>query len=81
MTELKTEVMQGTGHLHDQIREILLGVAKDVFDNAAALDTGHGMFNVDAGAGEEAVQPFVDRCQLLAARLFFGWYVSTPDGS
>ncbi len=81
MTEFETEVMQGTGDLHDQIRETLLGVAKNVFDNAATLDTGHGMFNVDAGAGEEAVQPFVDRRQLLAARLFFGWYVSTPDGS
>ena len=81
MTEFETQVMQSTGDLHNQIREILLGVAKNVFDNAAALDTGHGMFNVDAGAGEEAVQPFVDCRQLLAARFFFGWYVSTPDGS
>lgn len=75
------EIVQGTGNLHYHIGDPLFGEPKNVFDNSAPLDSGKGVFDFHARAGEHPIEYFIATAEFLTFRLFFGWLVTTPSGS
>lgn len=50
MTAVHAQIVQSTGDFHHQIREILFGVAKNILDNATALDASNRVFDNNAYA-------------------------------
>lgn len=75
------EIVQSTSNLHHPIRDSLFGEPKNIFDNPATLDSGNGVFDFHARAGEHLIEYFIATAELLTFGLFFGWLVATPSGS
>jgi hypothetical protein len=78
---MNAEIVQSTGNLHHHVGDTCLGQAQDIFDNPTAFDSSDHVLHLNSDTGDHLIEEFVGYAEFLAARLFFGWRVSTPAGS
>ena len=81
MTTTHTEIVQAARNLHHAIRDTFLGEAQDIFDNAAAFDSGDDVLDDDPRTGKDRVDELLTDAQLFAFGLFLGCLVWVPAGS
>ena len=81
MTTSNAEIVQAARNLHHAIRDAFFGEAQDIFDNAAAFDSGDRVLNNDTRTGEDRVDELLTDAQLFAFGLFLGCLVWVPAGS
>jgi hypothetical protein len=72
MAKCGPEIVQATGNFHHLIRKELFGIAKNIFDNPAPLDTRNDVFDQNANARDDRVLRFLGRRQLAAFGFFLG---------
>ena len=67
-------IVQGTGKLHHPIGDPFFGEPKNSFDNSATLDSGKGVFDFHARAGEPPMEYLIATAEFLTFGLFLaGW--------
>ena len=81
MTTRNAEIVQAARNLHHAIRDAFCGEAQDIFDNAAAFDSGDRVLNDDTRTGEDRVDALLTDAQLVAFGFFLGCLVWVPAGS
>ena len=81
MATINAEIVQPTGDLHHHVGDAFLGQAQDIFDNPTAFDAREHVFHLNPDTRDHLIEEFVGHAEFLAARLFWGWRVSTPAGS
>jgi hypothetical protein len=59
MTTFNPKIVQGTGHLHDQVRKTSFGIAQNIFNNSTPFDPGYGMLNDNPRPGDQSVEPLI----------------------
>jgi hypothetical protein len=64
--------VQAASDFHHLIGKERLGIAKDIFDDAASLDIRNDVLDHNANAGDERVFRFLRCSQLAAFGLFLG---------
>jgi len=72
---LNSQIVQTAREHHGQIREVILGVAEYIFDDAGTFDTRDGMFDPHAHSRDALIVKFLCVRQFTIARLFLGWQV------
>ena len=60
MSKIDAQVVQSTGHVHDEIGKAIFGVAKYVLDAVRAFHAGQGVFHDYARGGQPTIQGFID---------------------
>jgi hypothetical protein len=73
--------VQAARNLHHAIRDAFFGEAQDIFDNAAAFDSGDYVLDDDTRTGKDRVDELLTDAQLFAFGLFLGCLVCVPAGS
>jgi len=81
VTTRNVEIVQAASNLHHAIRDAFFGEAQDIFDNAAAFDSGDRVLDYDTRTGEDRVDELLTDDHLLAFGLFWGCLVCVPTGS